>query len=66
MGVLNHNFILRLRRWGGIRNKLIFAIILFLTIPVMGYKMLQEMNQFLLRGQENALSMASQAVATVL
>ncbi len=66
MGLLTHNLQERLRRWGGIRNKLIFAIILFLLIPIMGYKMLQEMNQFLLRGQENALSMASQAVATVL
>ncbi len=56
----------RLRRWGSIRNKLIFAIILFLLIPIMAYRMLQEMNQFLLVGQENALSMAAQAVATVL
>ena len=55
-----------LRQWVGIRNKLIFAIILFLTIPVMGYKMLVEMKHFLQQGQENALSMAAQAVATVL
>lgn len=56
----------QLREWGGIRTKLILAIILFLTIPVMGYKMLVEMKQFLQQGQENALSMAAQAVATVL
>ena len=56
----------KLREWGGIRNKLTLAIILFLTIPVMGYKMLAEMKQFLQQGQENALSMAAQAVATVL
>ncbi len=53
-------------QWGGIRSKLTLSIILFLTIPVMGYKMLEEMKQFLQQGQENALSMASQAVATVL
>ena len=56
----------QLREWGGIRTKLTFAIILFLTIPVMGYKMLVEMKQFLQQGQENALSMAAQAVSTVL
>jgi len=55
-----------LKQWGGIRNKLILAILLFFTIPIMGYKMLTEMKQFLQQGQENALSMASQAVATVL
>lgn len=58
--------LLTARSWGGIRNKLILAILLFLTIPIMGYKMLTEMKEFLQRGQENALSMASQAVATVL
>ncbi len=66
MGLLTDQIHPRLQRWGRIRNKLAFAIILFLTIPLMGYKMLQEMNQFLLRGQENALAMAAQAVATVL
>lgn len=55
-----------LYQWGGIRNKLILAILLFFTIPIMGYKMLTEMKQFMQQGQENALSMASQAVATVL
>ena len=53
-------------QWWGIRSKLALSIILFLTIPAMGYKMLAEMKHFLQQGQENALSMASQAVATVL
>jgi two-component system, OmpR family, sensor histidine kinase ChvG len=66
LGLLGSKTLDQLRQWGGIRNKLIFAIILFLTTPVMGYKILVEMKHFLQQGQENALSMAAQAVATVL
>jgi len=49
-----------------IRTKLLMVALLLLLIPWMSYIYVRDMKTFLLSGQENALSLMSRAVATVL
>ena len=49
-----------------IRTKLLMVALLLLLIPWMSYVYVRDMKTFLLSGQENALSLTSRAVATVL
>ncbi|MBS1270510.1 MAG: Sensor protein CreC [Gammaproteobacteria bacterium] len=49
-----------------IRSKLLFVVLALLLIPWMGYEYVRDMKSFLLQGQENALSLTAQAIATVL
>jgi len=49
-----------------IRTKLLMVALLLLLIPWMSYVYVRDMKTFLLSGQENALSLISRAVATVL
>ena len=49
-----------------IRGRLIIISLLLLVIPWLGYQYLVEMKDFLLKGQENAQLLATQAIATVL
>ncbi len=49
-----------------IRTKLLLVALLLLLIPWMSYIYVRDMKTFLLSGQENALSLISRAVATVL
>ena len=49
-----------------IRTKLLFVALLLLLIPWMSYQYVREMKTYLLSGQEEALSLTSRAVATVL
>jgi len=49
-----------------IRTKLLLVALLLLLIPWMSYVYVRDMKAFLLSGQEDALSLTSRAVATVL
>jgi len=49
-----------------IRTKLLLVALLLLLIPWMSYEYVREMKTYLLSGQEQALSLTSRAVATVL
>lgn len=49
-----------------IRSKLLFVALALLLIPWMGYEYVRDMKSFLLRGQENALTLTARAIATVL
>jgi dedicated sortase system histidine kinase len=49
-----------------IRSKLLFVALALLLIPWMGYEYVRDMKSFLLRGQENALTLSARAIATVL
>lgn len=49
-----------------IRTKLLLVALLLLLIPWMSYEYVREMKAYLLSGQEQALSLTSRAVATVL
>lgn len=49
-----------------IRTKLLMVALLLLLIPWMSYVYVRDMKTFLLSGQENALSLTSRAVATIL
>lgn len=49
-----------------IRTKLLMVGLLLLLIPWMSYVYVRDMKTFLLSGQENALSLTSRAVATIL
>lgn len=56
----------RKRRGLGIASKLVLFSLTLLLIPWLGYRYLQEMQTFLLSGQEKAQLLAAQAVATAL
>jgi len=49
-----------------IRTKLLLITMTFLLLPWVGYRYILETQKFLLAGQEQALSLTAQAVATVL
>lgn len=49
-----------------IRTKLLLLSLVLLTLPWLGYRYLQEMQNFLLGGQEKAQALMAQAIATVL
>ena len=49
-----------------IRSKLLLVALLLLLIPWMSYIYVRDMKSFLLSGQEDALSLTSRAIATVL
>jgi len=49
-----------------IRTKLLLVALLLLLIPWMSYIYVRDMKAFLLSGQEDALSLTSRAIATVL
>lgn len=49
-----------------IRSKLLLVALALLLIPWMGYEYVRDMKSFLLRGQENALTLTARAIATVL
>jgi len=49
-----------------IRTKLLLVALLLLVIPYMSYIYVRDMKSFLLSGQEDALSLTSRAIATVL
>ena len=55
----------RLRRVS-IQAKLIWLVLALLIIPWMGYHYVQEMRKFLLQGQQNALLLTANGIATVL
>jgi len=50
----------------GIVVKLVLVSLVLLTIPLLTARYVQEMHTFVLKGQQNALQLAAQAVATVL
>lgn len=47
-----------------IRSKLLLVALALVLIPWMGYEYVRDMKSFLLRGQENALSLTARAIAT--
>ena len=49
-----------------IRARLMWIVIILLVIPWMGYHYVQEMKQFLVQGQKNALLLTANGIATVL
>ncbi|MEM7195572.1 MAG: ATP-binding protein [Pseudomonadota bacterium] len=49
-----------------IRTKLIWMVLALLVIPWMGYQYVQEMQRFLLQGQQDALLLTANGIATVL
>lgn len=49
-----------------IRAKLMLVALAFLSLPLLGYQYVRELNIFLLQGQEQALQLTARAVATVL
>ncbi len=57
---------MKLRPHFSIRTKLLLVAMLLLLIPWMSYIYVRDMKSFLLSGQEDALSLTSRAVATVL
>ncbi|RBP48470.1 ATP-binding protein [Arenicella xantha] len=57
---------MRIRTGFSIRTKLLLVGMLLLLIPWMSYQYVREMKTYLLSGQEQALSLTSRAVATVL
>jgi signal transduction histidine kinase len=50
----------------GIVGKLMIVSVVLLTIPLLTLRYLHEMHDFVLKGQQSALQLAAQAVATVL
>ncbi|MDE0897365.1 MAG: hypothetical protein OSB10_12360, partial [Planctomycetota bacterium] len=50
----------------GIVGKLMLVSVVLLVIPLLTFRYLQEMHDFVLRGQQDALQLAAQAIATVL
>lgn len=50
----------------GIVGKLMLVSVVLVAIPLLTFRYLQEMHDFVLDGQRNALQLAAQAVATVL
>lgn len=54
------------RRGFSIRTKLTLVALLLLLIPLMSYIYVRDMKVFLIKGQENALSLTARAVSTVL
>ena len=57
---------LRRLRAVSIQAKLIWLVLALLIIPWMGYHYVQEMKKFLLQGQQNALLLTANGIATVL
>ena len=57
---------LRRLRTISIQAKLIWLVLALLIIPWMGYHYVQEMRKFLLQGQQNALLLTANGIATVL
>lgn len=57
---------LRRLRAVSIQAKLIWLVLALLIIPWMGYHYVQEMRKFLLQGQQNALLLTANGIATVL
>ncbi|NND00827.1 MAG: hypothetical protein HKN85_11660 [Gammaproteobacteria bacterium] len=57
---------MKIRANFSIRTKLLLVAMLLLLIPWMSYVYVRDMKSFLLSGQEDALSLTSRAVATVL
>lgn len=55
-----------MRTFSSIRTKLLLVTLSLLLIPWMSYEYVRGMKNFLLTGQESALSLTSRAVATVL
>ena len=49
-----------------IRTKLLLLVLLLLAIPWMGYKSVREMENFLLEGQQQALELTAQGIASLL
>ncbi len=56
----------RIARGLSIRSKLLLLVLALLLIPWMGYYYAQELKQFLLKGQEEALLLTARGIATVL
>ncbi|MGR3983866.1 MAG: ATP-binding protein [Gammaproteobacteria bacterium] len=56
----------RRRRKISIRTKLSWLVLVVLIIPWMGYHYVREMKQFLLQGQQDALLLTANGIATVL
>ncbi len=54
------------RKGLSIRAKLTLVALLLLLIPLMSYIYVRDMKLFLIKGQENALSLTARAVSTVL
>jgi two-component system sensor histidine kinase ChvG len=50
----------------GIVGKLMLVSVVLLVIPLLTFRYLQEMHDFVLKGQQDALQLAAQAIATVL
>ncbi|MDA7990336.1 MAG: ATP-binding protein [Gammaproteobacteria bacterium] len=57
---------MRARRKISIRTKLSWLVLVLLIIPWMGYHYVREMRQFLLQGQQDALLLTANGIATVL
>lgn len=57
---------LRRLRTVSIQSKLIWLVLALLIIPWMGYHYIQEMKKFLLQGQQDALRLTANGIATVL
>ena len=49
-----------------IRARLMWIVLILLVIPWMGYQYVQEMKQFLVQGQKNALLLTANGIATLL
>ncbi len=49
-----------------IRTRLMCIVLILLVIPWMGYQYVQEMKQFLVQGQKNALLLTANGIATLL
>lgn len=49
-----------------IRTKLLLLVVFLLAIPWMGYESVREMEKFLLEGQEQALELTTQGIASIL
>ena len=56
----------RIRKGYSIRTKLTLVALCLLLIPLMSYIYVRDMKQFLVKGQESALSLTARAVSTVL
>ena len=62
-GELKHR---RIRTGFKIRTKLLLLVLSLLAIPWMGYKSVREMENFLLEGQQQALELTSEGIASLL
>lgn len=56
----------RVRKGYSIRTKLMIVALFLLLIPLMSYIYVRDMKQFLVKGQESALSLTARAISTVL